>query len=101
MEDFCGKGRQDLKDGLLRTPLDPKVTFTDDPLRVLRAIRFASRLDFKLHQDIIDATMTEELRYNLRHKVSRERIGIEVDKSLASGAFERRLHALQLIHDLG
>ncbi|KAL0020486.1 hypothetical protein WJX77_009582 [Trebouxia sp. C0004] len=42
VEDFTGKGKQDLAAGIVRTPLQPKETFLDDPLRVLRAVRFAA-----------------------------------------------------------
>ena len=48
IEDFTGKGINDLNSGIIRTPLDPNITFTDDPLRILRAIRFASRYGFQL-----------------------------------------------------
>jgi tRNA nucleotidyltransferase (CCA-adding enzyme) len=43
VEDFTGKGIEDLKHGIIRTPLDPLQTFLDDPLRILRTIRFATR----------------------------------------------------------
>lgn len=46
VEDFTMRGVQDIKDGIVRTPLDPLQTFLDDPLRVLRAVRFACRFDF-------------------------------------------------------
>ena len=46
VEDFTGKGIQDLKGRILRTPLDPLQTFLDDPLRLLRTVRFANRFGF-------------------------------------------------------
>jgi tRNA nucleotidyltransferase (CCA-adding enzyme) len=46
---------EDLKAGRVRTPLDPRTTFEDDPLRVLRCIRFASRLAFVIDEDIAAA----------------------------------------------
>lgn len=46
----CCRGLDDLRAGIIRTPLSPMVTFQDDPLRVLRALRFASRFGFTLHE---------------------------------------------------
>ena len=53
VEDHTGLGLQDLADGLIRTPLPPLTTFLDDPLRVLRCVRFASRFAYRLHPTII------------------------------------------------
>ncbi len=49
------QGFPDLKEGIIRTPIDPMLTFDDDPLRVMRAVRFGSRYRFPLHADIIAA----------------------------------------------
>ena len=57
IEDFTKMGANDLKLGLIRTPLEPLQTFLDDPLRVLRTVRFATRFDFKLSPDIPLAAM--------------------------------------------
>ena len=78
VEDFTGKGIEDLKIGLCRTPLEAKRTFVDDPLRVLRAVRFAARYAFTLADDIGVAMEDEQVREGLRRKVSRERVGKEV-----------------------
>lgn len=53
VEDHTGLGLQDLASGLIRTPLPPLTTFLDDPLRVLRCVRFASRFTYELHPTII------------------------------------------------
>ncbi|KAI3485741.1 hypothetical protein L1887_50897 [Cichorium endivia] len=53
VEDHTGLGLQDLASGLIRTPLPPLTTFLDDPLRVLRCVRFASRFAYELHPAII------------------------------------------------
>lgn len=82
VEDLTGKGLQDLRSGLIRTPLPALQTFMDDPLRVMRAIRFASRLDFELDQDIVDAVSTREVKNALETKVSRERISTEFESTL-------------------
>ncbi len=55
MEDWTGKGLEDIKNGLIRTPLDPVVTFQDDPLRVLRSFRFAGRYGFKVVPELFEA----------------------------------------------
>lgn len=51
---FC-QGLNDLREGIIRTPLPPKETFLDDPLRVLRCVRFASRLGFEIVSEAKDA----------------------------------------------
>ncbi|RIB08911.1 tRNA nucleotidyltransferase [Gigaspora rosea] len=82
VEDPTKKGIVDLKEGLIRTPLDPYETFKDDPLRVLRCIRFASRFDFSIDEKILVAVKNEQIKNAISAKVSRERIGIEVDKMI-------------------
>jgi len=81
IEDLVG-GLNDLEQKMIRTPLDPIITFTDDPLRVLRSIRFTARLDFNMDNKIIEAAQLESVREFLNTKVSRERIGIEVEKMI-------------------
>ena len=48
-------GIKDLNKGILITPLDPDETFSDDPLRMLRAVRFAAKLDFQIASNILDS----------------------------------------------
>ncbi|KAJ3703674.1 hypothetical protein LUZ61_007379 [Rhynchospora tenuis] len=79
VEDLTGRGLKDLKSGLIVTPLPPKATFMDDPLRVLRAIRFGARFGFVLAEELKEAASDEEVRSSLANKISRERIGHEVD----------------------
>mmetsp|Transcript_15927 Transcript_15927/g.20116 ORF Transcript_15927/g.20116 Transcript_15927/m.20116 type:complete len:108 (-) Transcript_15927:978-1301(-) len=55
VEDWTEQGISDLQAGLIRTPLEPLQTFLDDPLRVLRTIRFANRFEFDIVPDIIAA----------------------------------------------
>ena len=80
IEDFTGLGRSDLQKKIIRTPLDPYQTFKDDPLRVLRLIRFASRLGYTIDSDALVAMKDAEIKDALRRKISRERVGIEVEK---------------------
>ena len=74
-------GRNDIKLKLIRTPQNPDITFSDDPLRMMRAIRFASQLNFNLDNDIIKAILKNKERINI---VSFERITDELNKIIAS-----------------
>lgn len=74
-------GIQDLEDKLIRTPLNPIETFSDDPLRMLRAIRFATQLNFTIHQDAIEAIKKNCNRIKI---VSPERITDELNKIILS-----------------
>lgn len=74
-------GLQDLKDKLIRTPLDPDITYSDDPLRMLRAIRFATQLDFEIEKDSLAAINRNAHRIEI---ISKERIVDEIHKILAS-----------------
>lgn len=67
-------GKEDLKNGILRTPLDPIATFSDDPLRMMRAARFASQLNFQVEQSSLDACKKMADRIEI---ISRERISDE------------------------
>lgn len=97
VEDFTQRGLQDLQDGVLRTPLRPLQTFLDDPLRVLRLIRFACRFNFSIEEEAILAMKDDQLRQTLIHKISRERVGVEVDKILTS---DNVAYGLRLINDV-
>jgi putative nucleotidyltransferase with HDIG domain len=70
-------GIADLEKGLIKTPLDPSVTFQDDPLRMLRAIRFATRLSFKLDIACLRSIKEQSERIKI---ISRERITEELNK---------------------
>ncbi len=74
-------GLADLEKKLIRTPLDPDITFSDDPLRMMRAIRFASQLDFDIDPDTIAAIMKNRERLNI---VSMERVSDELNKIILS-----------------
>ncbi|KAH0787501.1 polyA polymerase family protein [Histomonas meleagridis] len=78
VEDFTN-GIEDLKNGIINTPLDPIESFKDDPLRVLRAFRFASRFGFKLHESIIPAA--QKIHGDFKRKITRERIATELIKA--------------------
>lgn len=75
-------GIQDLNAGILRTPLDPDITYSDDPLRMMRAVRFASQLGFTIEEKSFLAISTNKDRIKI---VSKERISDELNKILMSG----------------
>jgi len=72
-------GLSDLKSKLIRTPLNPDITYTDDPLRMLRAIRFASQLNFTIDKESLDAISKNSDRLKI---ISKERIVVELNKIL-------------------
>ncbi|TKG96091.1 HD domain-containing protein [Puteibacter caeruleilacunae] len=74
-------GLEDLENKLIRTPLDPIVTFSDDPLRMMRAIRFATQLNFKIYDETLEAIATNKERISI---VSKERIIDELNKIILS-----------------
>ena len=84
IEDYTKRGWDDLRTGIMRTPLEPRVTLLDDPLRALRGVRFASRYCFALEQGFVGACLLPEVRAALLAKVSRERVGKEVWGALAT-----------------
>lgn len=75
------EGRADLELKILRTPLDPDITFSDDPLRIMRAVRFAAQLGFHIHPDTFDAIGRNGHRLKI---ISKERISEEFNKILLS-----------------
>ncbi len=97
VHDVLGTGLPDLRSRLLRTPRDPRQTFDDDPLRMLRAIRFAAQLGFELAPDLLPAM--RELRERARPPVlSPERVADELRKMLIS---DRPALALDLMRQAG
>ncbi|KAH7395111.1 hypothetical protein DE146DRAFT_615462 [Phaeosphaeria sp. MPI-PUGE-AT-0046c] len=82
VEDFTQRGHDDMAAKIIRTPLEPTQTFKDDPLRVLRLIRFASRLDYVIEPETAKAMGNPEIQDVLKIKISRERVGIELEKML-------------------
>ncbi|KAI3979836.1 hypothetical protein MKX01_013931 [Papaver californicum] len=79
VEDLTGRGLSDLRSGKIVTPLPPKETFFDDPLCVLRAIRFGARFCFELDEELKEAAGSDEVRAALADKISREHTGHEID----------------------
>ena len=74
-------GMEDLEDCIIRTPCDPDITFSDDPLRMMRAIRFATQLGFDICDETFEAIRRNAHRISI---VSKERIIIELNKIVLS-----------------
>jgi poly(A) polymerase len=81
-------GRDDIEKKIIRTPLDPDITYSDDPLRMMRAIRFASQLGFRIEEQSLKSIARNRDRLSI---ISRERITDELNKIMAvprpSGGF--------------
>ncbi|BBE19201.1 tRNA nucleotidyltransferase [Aquipluma nitroreducens] len=74
-------GIQDIENKILRTPLEPGITFSDDPLRMMRALRFATQLGFTIEEKTLEAIALNKKRI---HIISKERIGEELNKIILS-----------------
>ncbi|PKP26162.1 MAG: tRNA nucleotidyltransferase [Bacteroidetes bacterium HGW-Bacteroidetes-2] len=88
-------GLQDLENKIIRTPLDPDITYSDDPLRMLRAIRFASQLHFSIEKESLNAIIRNNHRIKI---ISNERIVEELNKIILS---EKPSVGFQLLHKTG
>jgi len=77
-------GQEDLKNKILRTPLDANITLMDDPLRILRALRFSITKGFSIHSDVWKAMENPEILNKLFSVVSSERIREEIFKMMKS-----------------
>ncbi|WP_107037485.1 CCA tRNA nucleotidyltransferase [Brumimicrobium mesophilum] len=88
-------GIADLENGIIRTPLDPETTYSDDPLRMLRAIRFATQLDFKIENESLTAIKENAERLSI---ISEERIMDELNKIILSKSPSRGFKLLYSTH---
>lgn len=91
-------GLKDLEEGIIRTPLEPSKTYSDDPLRMMRAVRFAAQLDFKIERESLEAISENAERLEI---ISRERIMDELNKIILCDKPSRGfklLFATKLLH---
>ena len=91
-------GREDIENEIIRTPLDPDITFSDDPLRMMRAVRFASQLNFKIESKCLESILNNSERLNI---ISHERIMDEFNKIVLSQTPSRGiklLNSTKLLH---
>ncbi|KAH0795328.1 polyA polymerase family protein [Histomonas meleagridis] len=79
VEDFVG-GIDDLKNGIIRTPIDPNITLSDDPLRAIRSFRFAIKFSFKIDQSILD--YIPSLKKAIAENVTKDRLSQELLKMM-------------------
>ena len=85
-------GVSDLKKKIIRTPLNPDITYSDDPLRMMRAIRFASQLNFEIEKKSLDAISKNNERINI---ITNERIVVELNKIIESNIPSKGLLLLE------
>ncbi|MBQ4445619.1 MAG: HD domain-containing protein [Prevotella sp.] len=85
-------GIYDLEDGIIRTPLDPDITFSDDPLRMMRCVRFATQLRFCIEEETFDALTRNAERIRI---ISGERISEELNKIMLTDTPSRGFVELQ------
>lgn len=101
VEDYTRRGIHDLiTQPTIVTPIHPMETFHDDPLRVLRAIRFSVRFQYPLDDELRRAAASREVQESLMRKVSRERVGTELEAMFTGKAANPQM-ALALINELG
>lgn len=91
--DLTGVGKVDIKSGIVRTPLDPDVIFSDDPLRILRAVRFTAKYNWKLPMFMIRAIKKNSAQLT---NISKERIHDEVNKMLLTNYPFKAFRMLQI-----
>jgi len=91
--DLTGKGRDDIKSGIIQTPLNPDIIFTEDPLRILRAARFTIKYDWDLPMFMIRSM--KKNAHQLKN-ISFERIRDELDKMLLTGSPARAIKLLKI-----
>ena len=88
-------GMSDLENGIIKTPLNPDITYSDDPLRMMRAIRFATQLNFTIEQKSLEAITKNVARLEI---ITRERIVEELHKILSSDKPSIGFRLLEEIH---
>ena len=93
IKDLTGQGKNDIKKGVVRTPLDPDVIFVEDPLRMLRAIRFTVKYGWDLPMFMIRSIKKNARKIN---SISKERIRDEIDKMLVTKRPKQAMRILKL-----
>ena len=92
--DVSGKGKSDISNGVIRTTSSPDVIFKEDPLRMLRAIRFAVKYNFKISKDLLSSINKHA---ELINNISKERITDELNKILLTTSPEKGIKMLKVV----
>jgi tRNA nucleotidyltransferase/poly(A) polymerase len=95
IEDYSGQGFDDLRNKIIRTNIPPSRTFEIDPLRILRAVRFACRLNFSFHPDILKYFQEEEthlLVASLKDNIAFSRKQTEMTKMMMDNGYQRGIY---------
>jgi poly(A) polymerase len=92
--DLTGQGKSDIKKGIIRTPLDPDIIFSEDPLRMLRAVRFTMKYNWDLPWFMIKALKRNASKLK---QISVERVQEELNKMLMTDSPDRAIRLLQVV----
>lgn len=92
--DLTGQGKSDIKKGIIRTPLDPDIIFSEDPLRMLRAVRFTMKYNWDLPWFMIKALKKNASKLK---QISVERVQEELNKMLMTDSPDRAIRLLQVV----
>ncbi len=91
IEDFTSRGLQDLAEGFIRTPIDPVQTFLDDPLRVLRAVRFAGRFRFRVDPALVEAASSSSVHVCILISFSFLELNLVIDSTMSYLIYSARV----------
>lgn len=92
--DLTGMGVKDIDDGIIRTPLSPDIIFSEDPLRMMRAIRFAAKYGWKIEDQTLDGIVRNSKKID---SISKERVRDELDKIIGYGKLHVAIPVMQKV----
>jgi len=92
--DLTGMGIKDMDDGIIRTPLNPDIIFSEDPLRMMRAIRFAAKYGWKIENETLNGIVRNAKKIDA---ISKERVRDELDKIIGYGKLHQAIPVMQQV----